>query len=90
MTPRTSQNAAKVHVTVTDLAGVQRILTMLTGRNYLVTHFAAEETGAGGWRATLDLVADADEVDLLAARLHRFPSVLVVDVQLSGELAAIA
>jgi hypothetical protein len=76
-----SQNTAKARVTVTDLFGVQRVLTMLTGRNYAVTHFDAEEMGAGRWRITLDLRADADQVDLLEARMHRLPSVLVVDVQ---------
>jgi acetolactate synthase regulatory subunit len=83
-----SQNTAKARVTVTDLLGVQRVLTMLTGRNYSVTHFDAEEMGEGRWRITLDLRADAHQVDLLEARLHRLPSVLVVDVTVPAALAA--
>jgi hypothetical protein len=85
-----ARNTAKLHVTVTDLAGVQRVLTMLTGRSYLLTHFDAEEEGAGRWRVGLDLVADRDQVGLLEARLHRVPSVLVVDVEPAGALAVTA
>ena len=85
-----TRNAAKLHVTVTDLFGAQRVLTMLTGRNYMLTRFDAEEAGAGRWRVSLDLTADPTQVELLEARLHRFPSVLVVDVELGGALAATA
>jgi hypothetical protein len=79
---RHSQNTAKARVTVTDLLGVQRVLTMLTGRNYALTHFDAEEMGEGRWRITLDVLAGSEQVDLLEARLQRLPSVLVVDVKL--------
>jgi acetolactate synthase regulatory subunit len=92
MLPRFSQarNTAKLHVTVTDLPGIQRVLTMLTGRQYMLTRFDAEEEGAGRWRASLDLIADPEQVELLEARLHRVPSVLAVDVTLGGALAATA
>jgi hypothetical protein len=88
MLPRPSPYAAKVHVTVPDLAGVQRVLMLLTGRRNQLTHFAAEEAGVGRWRVTLDVVAGPDEVDLLEARLHRLPSVLGVDVRRGVALAA--
>jgi hypothetical protein len=90
MLPRPSQNAVKVHVTVPDLAGVQRVLVLLTGRRNQLTHFAAEEAGVGRWRVTLDVVAGSDDVDLLEARLNRLPSVLVVDVRRGAALAATA
>ncbi|MGY1692522.1 hypothetical protein [Geodermatophilus sp. SYSU D01105] len=94
MLPRSdhTRDAAKLHVTVTvtDLIGVQRVLTMVTGRNHRLTRFDAEEAGAGRWRVSLDLIADLDQVELLGARLHRFPSVLAVDVDLGGALAATA
>jgi hypothetical protein len=85
-----TRTAAKLHVTVTDLLGTQRVLTMLTGRNYVLTRFDAEEAGAGRWRVSLDLTADPEQVELLEARLHRFPSVLAVDVEWGGALAATA
>ena len=85
-----ARNTAKLHVTVTELAGVQRVLTMLTGRRYQLTRFDAEEEGAGRWRVGLDLVADPGQVELLEARLHRVPSVLAVDVKPAGALAATA
>ncbi|MGY1706055.1 hypothetical protein ACI79C_15930 [Geodermatophilus sp. SYSU D00697] len=88
--PDHTRDAAKLHVTVTDLLGAQRVLTMVTGRNYRLTRFDAEEAGAGRWRVTLDLVAVPDQVELLEARLHRFPSVLAVDVDRGGALAATA
>jgi hypothetical protein len=77
----------KVHVTVTDLVGVQRVLTLLTGRRHAVTRLAAEEAGAGRWRLCVDTVADPDELDLLEARLHRLPSVLDVACRRGGPLA---
>lgn len=82
-----SLTAAKVHVTVTDLSGVQRVLTLLTGRQYEPTRFSAEEFGGGRWRTSFDLTATADQCDLLAERLHRMPSVLLVDVR-PGNLTA--
>ena len=92
MLPRHShaENTAKVFVTVTDLIGVQRVLTMLTGRGYVLTRIEAEEAGAGRWRVTLDLIADPEQVQLLEARLHRIPSVLSLDVRMGGALAATA
>ncbi|MFW3171987.1 hypothetical protein [Geodermatophilus sp. CPCC 206100] len=85
-----SKNTAKLSVTVTDLSGVQRVLTMLTGRNYALTYFAADEATAGRWRTTLDVILGADQLDLLEARLHRVPSVLDVEMRSSPELAATA
>jgi hypothetical protein len=92
MLPRHSHthNTVKAHVTVSDLIGVQRVLTLLTGRRYVVTRFDAEEVGDGRWRMTLDLTAGPDEADVLGARLHRIPSVLDVDVQPGGVLGATA
>jgi hypothetical protein len=79
----------KVHVTVPDLSDVQRVLTLLTGRRYPVTRFAAEEAGAGSWRVSIDTVVDADEAELLESRLHRLPSVLAVDLRRSVVLSAV-
>jgi hypothetical protein len=80
---------AKLHVTVTDLPAVQRVLTLLTGRAYALTRFEAEEAGAGHWRLAIDTVVDADGAELLEARLLRVPSVLAVDVHRSAALAAV-
>jgi hypothetical protein len=78
-------SSVRVHATVTDMTGVQRLLTLLTGRNYALTRFEAEEAGGGRWRLRIESVADRSEhVELLAARLQRVPSTLVVDVQWSG------
>jgi acetolactate synthase regulatory subunit len=76
----------RLHLTVTELPAVQRVLALLTGRRYALTRFAADEAGGGRWRVTLDLVADADQVELLGARLHRVPSVLAVDVAAAAAL----
>ncbi|WP_448628367.1 hypothetical protein [Geodermatophilus sp. URMC 64] len=81
---------AKLHVTVTDLACVQRVLTLLTGRAYVLTRFEAEEAGAGRWRVGVDTVLDGDGAELLEARLLRLPSVLAVDVRRSAPLAAVS
>ena len=78
---------AKFHVTVSDLSAVQRVLTMLTGRAYLLTRFDAEEAGGGRWRLSIDTVVDADGAELLESRLHRLPSVQSVDVRRSPALA---
>jgi hypothetical protein len=86
--PRPTLRTAKVHITVTDLAAVQRVLTLLTGRAYELTRFAAEEAGGGRWRLSIDTVVDADGADLLKARLLRVPSVLDVDLHRSTPLAA--
>jgi hypothetical protein len=77
----------KLHVTVEDLACVQRVLTLLTGRAYSLTRFEAEEAGAGRWRLSIDTLADADGAKLLEARLLRLPSVLTVDLDRSAVLA---
>ncbi|MGY1854979.1 hypothetical protein [Modestobacter sp. SYSU DS0290] len=92
MFPRHSHtpNAAVLHVLVADLPGVQRVLTLLIGRNHTLTRCDAEEAGAGRWSVRLDVIADPDELDLLEARLHRIPSVLTVDVRSRGALAATA
>ena len=80
---------AKVHVTVPDLSGVQRVLTLLTGRGYPLTRFAAEEAGAGCWRVSIDTLVAADDAELLEARLNRLPSVLSVDLRRSAVLSAV-
>ncbi len=81
-------NTARLLVTVTDVAGVQRVLTLLTGRQHLFTRFEAEEAGAGRWAVRLDLVADPERLDLVAARLHRVPSVLDVESHWGAALSA--
>lgn len=85
-----SRNTAKVYATVTDLSGVQRVLTLLTGRQYVLTRFTAEEFGGGRWRTSFDLIATADQSELLAQRLHRMPSVLLVDVRPGNSTASSA
>jgi hypothetical protein len=79
----------KLYVTVPDLPTVQRVLVLLTGRRYPLTRFEAEEAGAGRWRVSLDTVVDADEAELLEARLQRLPSVLTVEVRRSVVLSAV-
>ena len=44
-------SSVRVHATVMDMTGVQRVLTLLTGRNYSLTRFEAEEAGGGRWAA---------------------------------------
>ncbi len=78
-------SSVRVHATVMDMTGVQRVLTLLTGRNYSLTRFEAEEAGGGRWRLRIEsIAAEPEDVELLEARLHRVPSTLVVDVQWSG------
>jgi len=77
-------SSVRVHATVTDMAGVQRVLTLLTGRDYSLTRFEAEEAGGGRWRLRVESNVAPEDVELLEARLHRVPSTLVVDVQWSG------
>ena len=78
-------SSVRIHATVTDMSGVQRVLTLLTGRNYALTRFEAEEAGGGRWRLRIESTAvEPEDVELLEARLHRVPSTLVVDVQWSG------
>jgi hypothetical protein len=84
-TPHAAVSSVRVHATVTDMTGVQRVLTLLTGRNYALTRFEAEEAGGGHWRLRIESMADQPEhAELLQARLQRVPSTLVVDVQWSG------
>ncbi|MDP5182108.1 hypothetical protein QOZ88_05620 [Blastococcus sp. BMG 814] len=83
-------SAAKVRVVVTDALGLQRVLTMLTGRNHGFTRLAAEEADQGRWTVTVDLSATPHELDLVTLRLERLPSVLTVAVSAPGALAAIA
>ena len=45
--PRSTPHPVKLRVTVTDPPGLQRVLTMLTGRNQPFTRFAAEEAAGG-------------------------------------------
>jgi hypothetical protein len=82
--------AARLRVGVTDAVALQRVLTMLTGRNHAFTRLEAEEAARGRWTVTVDLTVTSLEVDLVAARLHRLPSVLTVDVTVPGRLAATA
>lgn len=77
--------STRIHATVTDMSGVQRVLTLLTGRNYTLTRFEAEEAGGGHWRLRMDAIAaQPEQVELLRARLQRVASTLVVDVEWSG------
>ncbi|MQA32601.1 hypothetical protein [Modestobacter roseus] len=73
-------DAARLRVTVTDGVALQRVLTVLTGRNHTFTRLEAEEAGGGRWTVSLDLAASPREVDLVAVRLQRLPSVLSVAV----------
>jgi hypothetical protein len=78
-------SSVRIHVTVTDLTGVQRVLTLLNGRNYSLTRFEAEEAGGGRWRLRIEsTTVTPGQVELLEARLQRVPDTLLVDVQCSG------
>jgi hypothetical protein len=78
-------SSVRIHATVMDMSGVQRVLSLLTGRTYSLARFEAEEAGGGRWRLRIESTAvEAEDVELLEARLHRVPSTLVVDVQWSG------
>jgi hypothetical protein len=83
-------SAAKLRVVVTDALGLQRVLTMLTGRNHAFTRLTAEEADHGRWTVTVDLTATHEQIDLVTSRMNRLPSVLTVDVTVPGRLAAIA
>lgn len=85
---QSTTNTVRLHLTVTDVLGVQRVLTVLTGRRYALTRFAADGAGDGHWRVTLDVLADADQVELLGARLDRSPSVLTLALESGAALAA--
>lgn len=83
--------SARIHATVTDMPGVQRVLTLLNGRNYSLTRFEAEEAGAGRWRLRIEaLAAQPEDVELLTARLQRAASTLVVHAEWSGFSPAVA
>jgi hypothetical protein len=82
-------SSVRVNATVTDTSSVQRVLTLLTGRNYSLTRFEAEEAGGGRWRLRIEALAEREDVEILAARLQRVPSTLVVDVQWIGGSPAV-
>ena len=82
--PAPVPNAAKVRVVVTDALGLQRVLTMLSGRDHPFIRLEAEEAGGGRWTITFDLLAAPSRLDLVTARLHRLPSVLTVEVTTGG------
>lgn len=86
----TCPSTVRLYVTVVDTVAVQRVLTMLTGRSYALTHFEAEEAGAGRWRLSIDATIAPDDVEVLELRLHRIPSVLAVSVRAGSSLAATA
>jgi hypothetical protein len=76
---------ARIHALVADMPSVQRVLTLLTGRNYPLTRFEAEEAGGGRWRLRIETMAAEDgQVELLVTRLQRLVSVLVVSTESSG------
>lgn len=83
-------SAARVRVVVADALGLQRVLTMLTGRNHAFTRLEAEEANGGRWTVTVHLTASSHEMELVTLRLDRLPSVLTVDVTSPGQLAATA
>ncbi len=85
---QSTTDTIRLHLTVTDVPGVQRVLAVLTGRGYALTRFAADGTGDGHWRVTLDVLVDADQVELLGARLARSPSVLALGLESGAALAA--
>ena len=82
---------ARIQALATDMLGVQRVLTLLTGRNYSLTRFEAEEAGGGRWRLRVETIAtDHQQVELLQARLQRLPSLLVVNAEWSGSSPVMA
>jgi hypothetical protein len=83
-------SAAKVRVVVCDALGLQRVLTMLTGRNHAFTRLEAEEADQGRWTVTVHLAATSHQLDLVTSRLGRMPTVLTVDVTVPERLAATA
>jgi hypothetical protein len=83
---QSTTDTVRLHLTVTDLPGVQRVLAVLTARRYALTRFAADGAGDGLWRVTLDVLADADQVELLGARLARSPSVLALGLESGAAL----
>lgn len=83
-------SAAQVRVVVIDTLALQRVLTMLTGRNHAFSRLDAEEADQGRWTVTVHLTATAHQLDLVTLRLNRLPSVLTVDVTSPGQLATTA
>jgi len=75
---------AKLRISVPEAVDLQRVLTVLTGRNHAFTRFAAEESDDGGWSLTLDLTGDAEGLELVRRRLLRLPCVLDVAVTSGG------
>lgn len=65
--------------TVADLAAVQRLLVVLTGRRHAVTRFAAHEAPGGRWEVTVEC-PPGEDAHLLRARLLRPPAVLSVEL----------
>jgi hypothetical protein len=86
--PVPAPTPAKVRVVVTDAVGLQRVLTLLMGRQHAFTRLEAEEAGAGRWTVRLDVLATPHELELVTSRLHRLPSVLGVDVASAVTLAS--
>jgi hypothetical protein len=87
--PHAAVYTARIHAIVTDMIGIQRVLTVLTGRNYVLSRFEAEEAGSGRWRLRIDsIVSEPEQVELLKARLQRLTSTLTVSAEWSGSLAA--
>ena len=83
-------DAAKLRILVTDALGLQRVLTLLTGRQHAFTRLEAEEAGDDRWTISFDLRDAPARTELVAARLHRLPSVLTVDVTTAGPVSASA
>ncbi|WP_369138604.1 hypothetical protein [Modestobacter versicolor] len=83
----TATAPARVRVLVTDEVGLQRVVTMLLGRQHAFTRLEAEEAGGERWTVTLDLLVTEHQLDLVTSRLDRLPSVLSVDVTTPTALA---
>lgn len=81
---RPGQGLTTYGVTVTDLATVQRLLVLLTGRRQPVTRFVACQAAGGRWYVTLDCANGTEDPGLLQARLARPPTVLAVRVLAGG------
>lgn len=75
-----ADHCATLRVTVTDLAAVQRVLVLLTGRATSVTGLVAQQAADGRWRVALRCPIGPEASDLLRRRLNRVPSVLAVVV----------
>lgn len=60
-------------VSVGDLTGVTRVLSMLTSRRYVLTSFQAHRKALTWW-VEIVVVIDPGGVDLLTRRLGRLPT----------------